>query len=122
MKKSLIFKSNDRTNLSDYRPISLTNTDYKILAFILSLRLQKVLYKIINTDQTGYIKKRYIGTNIRLIDDIIDYTEKFNKPGVLLFLDFRKAFDSLEWDFLHKVLEKFGFGESFRKWVNIIYK
>ena len=61
---SVIFKKGDSLNIKNYRPISLTNTDYKLLAHILANRLHKVLYKIISSDQTGYIRKRYIGTNI----------------------------------------------------------
>ena len=53
---SLIFKENDRELLKNYRPISLTNTDYKILAYILANRVQSVLPKILNSDQTGYVK------------------------------------------------------------------
>ena len=99
---SLIFKKGERTDLRNYRPISLANTDYKLLAHILANRLQKVLDKIISPDQTGYIKKRYIGTNIRKILDTIQYTSDKNQTGILLFLDFEKAFDTVEWPFLFK--------------------
>ena len=57
---SLIFKTGDRSLLKNYRPISLTNTDYKILAFVLAMRVQKVMPSVINNDQTGYIKDRFI--------------------------------------------------------------
>ena len=118
---SLIFKSGDRERLKNYRPISLTNTDYKILAFVLALRVQKVMKNTISDDQSGYIKNRFIGYNIRTIQDLIEYCDKFNKKGVLMFLDFKKAFDSLEWTFLKKVISKFGFGKNFQRWVNILY-
>ena len=59
------------------------------------------------------IKNRFIGHNIRLIQDIIHISKNLNKPGVLMFLDFKKAFDSLEWSFLHRVIEKFNFGQKF---------
>jgi hypothetical protein len=62
----------DKSDLKNYRPISLTNTDYCILVFTLSLRLQKVLAHLISPDQTGYINSRYIGTNIRTILDLIE--------------------------------------------------
>lgn len=62
--------------LKNYRPISLTNVDYKILAFVLSARLQKVICNLVSQEQTAYIKHRFIGQNIRFINDIIDYTEQ----------------------------------------------
>ena len=70
---SLIFKKGDRQLLKNWRPISLLNTDYKIAAFALANRLHRVLPRIVSEDQTGYVKNRYIGCNIRLIEDIIDY-------------------------------------------------
>ena len=52
----------------------------------------------------------------------MEYTKDNNKPGILFFIDFEKAFDSLEWDFLNKCLELFNFGPEFIRWVNIFYK
>ena len=104
---------------NDWRAVFLIFSQWiwVILAFALAQRVQNVMSNVISFDQTGYIKKRFIGCNIRLLQDIIDYTDKYNKEGALLFLDFKKAFDSLEWSFLHKVIEKFNFGPNFQKWV-----
>ena len=74
------------------------NTDYKILTKTLALRLQKVLPKLINNDQVGYIKNRYIGENIRIISDLIDITNLEQTEAYLAQIDFEKAFDSIEWD------------------------
>ena len=93
---SLIFKSGDEDDISNYRPISLTNTDYRILAFTLAERMQKILGDIISNDQTAYVKGRYMGTNIRLVSDVIDYYDILNKSGILLMLDFQKPFDSID--------------------------
>ena len=118
---SLIFKKGDAQLLQNYRPISLTNSDYKILAFCLANRLQLVIKSIINPGQVAYIKGRYIGNNIRLVEDIIEYYENYEKGGILFALDFKKAFDSLEWEFLFQVLKKFNFGNMFISWVKTLY-
>ena len=69
---SLIPKKNkDKSILENLRPISLLNVDYKILTKVISKRIEKTLPKIINPDQTGYVKGRYIGENIRLIQDVL---------------------------------------------------
>jgi hypothetical protein len=119
---SLIFKKGDAQLLSNYRPMSLMNVDYKILAFCLANRMQTVIKTIINSSQVAYIKGRYIGCNIRLIDDVIDYCETNEKGAVLMMLDFQKAFDSLEWNFLFTALKCFNFGESFIHWIKTLYK
>ena len=77
--------------------------------------------KIINADQTGYIKNRYIGFNLRQIQDVIDYAENFNIEGAILFLDFSKAFDTLQWSFMYQTLEYFGFNRPFITWIQTLY-
>ena len=65
---------------------------------------------------------RYIGDNIRLIYDLISYLYRENKPGLLLCLDFEKAFDSVDWKFMFKVLHAFGFGPNICQWISTFYK
>ena len=100
-------KNKDKTILENLRPISLLNVDYKILTKVLAICLEKVLPKIINPDQTSYVKGRYIGENIRLIQDLMFYLEKVNSPGIAVFVDFWKAFDTIEWNYLEKPLKLF---------------
>ena len=114
-------QNKDLRYLANWRPVSLLQTDYKILTKALALRLQKVLPKIISSDQVGYIKDRYIGENIRTLEDLIIYTDKFQIPGYFVLIDFKKAFDSIEWDFLFNALHKFNFGPQFIKWIKILY-
>ncbi len=101
----LIFKKNQRELFKNYRPLTLSNVNYKIIAFVLARRLQKIIAKLISKEQSAYIKGRYIGENIRLLLDVMEYCDKTNESGILLFLDFQKAFDSLEWKFIELVLE-----------------
>ena len=108
-------KNKDTLLLKNWRPITLLNIHYKIATTCIAKRLEKVLPEVINRDQTGYVKNRFIGENIRLISDVIDLYEKKKLPGTLFFVDFEKAFDSLEWNYLFKVLEVMNFGPMFRK-------
>ena len=114
-------KGKDTLLLKNWRPISLLNTDYKILAKVLSTRLQKVLPSIIHGDQTGFLKDRYVGENIRLLLDSIDFCKKYSLNGIVFSIDFEKAFDSVEWNFLDMCLSKFGFGSTFKSFVKLMY-
>ena len=111
----------DEMLLKNWRPISLLNADYKIAAKVLSNRMKNVLSTIISNDQTGFLPNRYIGESVRLILDIIEYTDINNIPATLFFIDFEKAYDKIEWSFINKCLEHFGFGEDLKKWVKVFY-
>ena len=118
---SLIFKKDDDEDIANYRPISLTNVDYRILAFTLAQRLQNIMNNLVNTDQSAYIKGRYMGTNIRLVSDVIEYYDLSSKSGILFMVDFMKAFDTIQWDFMFKSLNYFNFGPSFIRWIKTLY-
>ena len=85
-------------------------------------RIKTVLPDIIHQNQTGYVKDRFIGETIRSIYDIMDFTATENISGLVIFIDFQKAFDSVEWGFLIKCLEKFNFGPHLIYWVRVFYK
>ena len=114
-------KRKSKLYLENWRPISLLNIDYKIVTKTIAGRISKVLPKLIQEDQTGYVKGRYIGQNIRLVKDIMKITALENIPGMAIFIDFKKAFDSVDWNFLAKVLEAFNFGPQIRKWIRTFY-
>ena len=111
----------DREFVKNWRPITLLNTVYKIASAAIANRIKSVLESLLNEDQTGFVKNRFIGDNIRLIYDTINYLTCSNSPGLLLCLDFEKAFDSLDWSFLHKVLIEFGFKQDICKWISSFY-
>jgi len=108
--------------IKNWRPISLLNVVYKIGSACIANRMKQVLSLLINEDQTGFIKGRFLGDNIRLIYDIISYVNDNKRSGLLLCLDFEKAFDSLDWGFMNKVLVAFGFGPDICKWIFTFYK
>ena len=121
---SLIPKAdNDLSELSGWHPIMLLNVDYKILAKTIAKRIEPFLTKLIHSDQTGFVKDRYIGQDIRLLSNLMEYTRTDVRKisGILLFSDFQKAFDSVEWKFIMNSLELFNFGPSIRKWFSILY-
>ena len=83
--------------------------------------MKSVIPNLINNDQTGFIKGRFIGENIRLLESVICFAKENNIPGLILFLDFEKAFDTLEWTFIRKTLEHFGFGKGIISWINLFF-
>ena len=90
----------DKKLVKVWRPISLMNVDTKIASKALAFRMRKVVANIINYDQTAYVKGRFIGESIRLIDDILYHAEHKNLDGILFPVDMEKAFDFLEHSFI----------------------
>nr|BAC82626.1 pol-like protein [Ciona intestinalis] len=105
----------------NYRPITLLNADYKIAAKAINNRIKNVLTTIIAPEQTGFIKGRYIGDNIRTLFNVWDHTTDQGLHGALLFLDIRKAFDSVNWDFVNAACSSFGFGKDLSRWIRTFY-
>lgn len=118
----LIFKKRgDVKDLKNGRPISLLNTDYKILSKVITLRLSCVLGSLVDPDQTCSVPGRSITSNVTLLRDVLDYIEPTNESGILVSLDQEKAFDRVNHSFLFCLLEHLGFGPSFIKWVHTLY-
>ena len=104
-----------KEDLNNWRPISLTNTDYKIMAKAIANRLSKVINKLIEPDQVGFMKGRNISSIIRTIDDTIRYLSVKDKPGIIFALDYKAAFDTISKDFIIWSFKQFNFGEDFIK-------
>lgn len=114
-------KKGDRKSLRNYRPISLLQVDYKILARVMANRFKHVLPNIISEDQTCCILGRDISNNIANVRDVIDLVEQDNLEGYIVKIDQEKAFDRVSHVYLLEVLRKFGFGDRFVKWIEIFY-
>ena len=119
---TLVPKKGDQSELKNKRPICLLDVIYKVVAKVIASRLEVVADTLISTEQTGFMKGRYIGENLRLISDVIDYCEMDNAEGILLACDYRAAFDSLEHEFIFEVLKAYNFGETLIGWVRLLYK
>lgn len=116
----LLKKDKDPLDCASYRPISLLNTDVKILAKLLACRLENALPSVVSPDQTGFVKNRHSFFNIRRLFNIV-YTPNHGIAECLLSMDAEKAFDRVEWEYLFFTLEKFGFGPLFCSWVKLLY-
>jgi hypothetical protein len=99
-------KGKNITSLKNWRPISLLNSDYKILAKVFATRLQSIIKQIVSPDQSGCIKGRSTFSNIRSTMDMITHTKEMSIPGILMFVDYEKAFDTVNHSFMTKCLKQ----------------
>ncbi|PIK45416.1 reverse transcriptase [Apostichopus japonicus] len=118
---TLLHKKGDRRKPANKRPISLLNTDYKILSKAMSMRMSKALPDIINDHQTCAVKGRSIHHNLLMLRDIVAFISSRDMGGAIVSLDLEKAFDRVDHQYLFSVLEKFGFGPNFVRWARILY-
>lgn len=117
----LLFKKGDPTLLGNYRPLTMINTDAKLLAKVLALRLDTVLPGLVHPSQTGFIRGRYIHENTLLVREMIAHHRCEKLPGAIMFVDQEKAFDRVDWDFRDAVLQACGFGPFFRSLVTLLH-
>ncbi|RVX18958.1 Transposon TX1 uncharacterized 149 kDa protein [Vitis vinifera] len=113
----LIPKKGGAEDLGDFRPISLLGGVYKLLAKVLSNRIKVVLDKVVSPDQNAFVKGRQILDASLIANEVIDYWLKRKEKGVICKLDIEKAYDSINWNFLMKVMRKMGFGDRWLKWI-----
>ena len=110
-----------QTDMKNVRPISLLNTDYKIIAKTLANKLKPYLPTIINPDQTCSIQNRTIEQHTNLLRDFIEYNNQTQTHAIILSIDQEKAFDRLAHSYLHNSLISNNIGTYFRKWIRILY-
>ena len=106
--------------LDDYRPITLFNTELKILARVLANRLQLVISDLIGPEQNYAVKGRSIQDNLLLVREILEDLEE-GTEAIQINLDQFKAFNRVDHRFLATVLETAGFQPEFRKWISMMY-
>ena len=102
-----------------YNNIIYNNIIYKLASSAIANRMKKVLNSIISETQSGFIEGRNISDCTRLVYDLMHYLEEKNIDGLLLLIDFEKAFDSISWQFMYRILEFFQFGHGFINWIKL---
>ncbi|KAK3187885.1 hypothetical protein Dsin_027446 [Dipteronia sinensis] len=108
---TLIPKMLNSKSLSEYRPISLVNTLYKVLAKVLSNRMRKVVNEVIGETQIAFVAGLQIIDSFVVANEVINSWRREKDGGLMLKLDFEKAYDSVDHKFLDLCLEGMGFGE-----------
>ena len=103
----------DRTSISNWRPITLLSVFYKIISAAFANRLKEALPEIVHFSQKAYLKDRYIGEVVKNTYDKMHYCKEKNIEGMIILVDFSKAFDSIEHSYIESALESFGFGPIF---------
>ena len=115
----LLKKDRDDADVASYRPLSLLNSDQKIIAKVLTNRLNKYIGTLIHPDQTGFIPDRFSFSNTRRLLNVMYSTKPLH--SAVISLDAQQAFDQVEWRYMFAALEKFGFGDKFLKFLRMLY-
>ena len=111
----------DQRILKNLRPITLLNTDYKIIEKVLANRMYPAIQQLVDPEQTGFMPGRRMCVNLRKTLDTIRYCELQKKDAVMINLDFHKAFDSVEIPSILAVLQYFDFPDYIIEWIRILY-
>ena len=119
---TLLPKKGDLADISNWRPVSLLNTDYKIYTKLLASRLKNCIDHVVGRDQSYCVPGRSIYDNINLIRDIIFYANVENIPLAILNLDQKKAFDNVDHGYLFNIMKVMGFGNRFISYIQFLYE
>ncbi|KAL0284293.1 UNVERIFIED_CONTAM: Retrovirus-related Pol polyprotein from type-2 retrotransposable element R2DM [Sesamum angustifolium] len=115
---ALVPKSEHSPSVADYRPISCCNVIYKVITKIIADRLSPALMQLVDSSQAAFVGGRNITDNIFLAQEMVrQYSRKRISPRCTINVDLRKAFDSVSWTFLSRVLHGYGFPPLFISWI-----
>ena len=117
-----IYKKKEADDIANYRPITILNTDYKILTKAIVTCLTEIAPSIIHPDQAGFIRGRSIFDQIDQITKTINYTKLKGINGAIVALDQEKAYDKITHLYLWRVLEKFAFTQELIDMIKVLYK
>jgi hypothetical protein len=114
---TLLPKIKEAAKIQQYRPICLLNVSYKIITKSLMLRFEDCMSRIICVSQNAFIKGRNIMDGVLSLHEILHETKRKNKNGVILKLDFEKAYDKISWSFLFESMKQRGFCDTWCNWI-----
>ena len=118
---ALISKGNtDRRYISNWRPLMLLEALYKLLSTTLASRLKPVLDKIVGDEQKAYVQGRFISECTCNTSVLFTHAKENNLTGMMMLIDFEKAFDSVSFEFIMNTLDLFDFWGNFKTWISII--
>jgi hypothetical protein len=117
---ALLPKREDVLTADGFRPISLQGTAVKFLCKMLTRRIQRLIPSLVSIDQSGFIRGRNITDNFAYAAELVQCCHKRRVLTIVLKLDFRKAFDSVDWGALDRILKARGFGELWCSWIRAI--
>lgn len=118
---TLIPKVDQPSLLIDFRPISLINTSMKIILKILANKFKKFLPNLVAEEQSAFVQGRNISESILITNEIAHSIQNSHTKGLILKLDFEKAFDMVNWEFLLQTLNSMGFGVKWLAWIKEIF-
>ncbi|PNX93422.1 cysteine-rich receptor-like protein kinase, partial [Trifolium pratense] len=114
---ALIPKKDHPQVLSDYRPICLVGCLYKILSKVLAARLKKVMGKLISECQTAFLPNRQILDGVLVVNELIDLAKRRKDKCLMLKVDFERAYDTVNWNFLEYMMRRMGFDQHWLEWM-----
>nr|GEV40154.1 RNA-directed DNA polymerase, eukaryota [Tanacetum cinerariifolium] len=118
---ALIPKVMDAKFVTDFRPISLIGSVYKVVTKILANRLTTVISGLISNTQSTFVANRHILDGPFILNKVLARCKRRRKQALVFKVDFAKAYDSVRWDFLLDVLLAFGFGPKWCQWIRGIF-
>ena len=113
----LIPKVENPQQLGEFRPISLVGCLYKIISKALSLRLKKVISKVIDVRQSAFLEGRGLMDSVLIANEVFDEYKRKRKSCVFFKVDYENAYDSVSWDFIYYMLWRLGFCDRWIHWI-----
>lgn len=114
---TLLPKVQDVRNIKQFRPICLLNVSFKIFTRLIAERLARKAQRLTDPCQTAFIKERFIMDGAVMLHEVVHELRTKKKKGVILKIDFEKAYDSVSWDFMDEIMIRKGFCDKLTGWI-----